>query len=441
MAKDAQGLTLTGSAASAAAYDRALGFYYGWNGDAVGALQAAVKAEPGFSLGHSAIAALTLLGGASPEDPVVIEALAQAGKTAIGTSERERGHLAAATAWAEGRLARAAALYEAILADHPRDALALNLAYDIHFGLGWPAGFRNLCARVLPDWDRDVPLYGFLLGRYAFGLEETGDLGHAEEMALEALGLNPDDAWAVHAVAHVMETASRQADGIAFLKETRPNWSKAAAFAVHNGWHLGLYLIEEGRFEEALRDYDRFVAPRFPIDSLIDLIDAAQLLWRIELAGGSVGQRWDPLAAAWMRHVEPRGRVWKDLHLALALSRGGGSDDRTLFRETLAAYERSGTDDNHAVYLDVGGELIEAIFRFADGDHARTVETLMAVRHKIVRTGNSHAQRDLFDQTLIAAAERSGEAALARALWAERLALRPTARSRTAFEAFRTAAD
>ena len=51
--------------------------------------------------------------------------------------------------------------------------------------------------------------------------------------------------------------------------------------SVHNGWHLALYLIEEGRFAETLADYDRFVAPKIPGNSLLDLVDAAALLWRL----------------------------------------------------------------------------------------------------------------------------------------------------------------
>lgn len=439
MANDAQGLALTGTAASAAAYDRALGFYFGWSGDPVGALLGAVEADPGFALGHATVAAMMLLGGGAPDDPLVTAGLAGAEAAIGGATAREQAHLAAAQAWQKGQVARAAQIYETILADHPRDALALNFAYDIHFGLGWPEGLRNVCAGALPHWDRDVPLYGFVLGRYAFGLEETGDLARAEERAREALDLNPEDAWAVHAVAHVMETASRQADGIAFMKETRPDWSKAELFSVHNGWHLGLYMLEEGRFEEVLADYDRYVAPRLQKDSLIDLIDAAQLLWRIELAGGDVGDRWGPLATAWMRHIFPRGRVWKDLHLAMAISRGGTADDRATLVSALDAYERDGTGDNHAVYLDVGKALVDVIFRFADGDYGGAIEMLMPVRHKVLRTGNSHAQRDLFAQTLIAAAERSGETALARTLWAERLAVRPTPHTRARLNAIAAA--
>jgi hypothetical protein len=55
----------------------------------------------------------------------------------------------------------------------------------------------------------------------------------------------------------------------------------------------------------------------------------------------------------------------------------------------------------------------------------RAVELLLAVRPVAARAGGSHAQRDLLSQTLIVAAERSGNRSMARALLNERLALKP----------------
>jgi len=53
------------------------------------------------------------------------------------------------------------------------------------------------------------------------------------------------------------------------------------------------------------------------------------------------------------------------------------------------------------------------------------VRLLRLIRNKAHRFGGSHAQRDLIDLTLIEAAERGGEDALARALMTERAAARP----------------
>jgi len=209
MAKDQQGLELAGRPESAAAFDRAIADYYGLTGDPVGILKSALAHDPSFALGAVAIAALYMIGGFRGDHPEVTSAL-RAAEAAMGrASERERRHLAAARQWAQGAASQAVLGWERILADHPTDALALRLTEDACFFLGRSAAIRDCAERVLPAWDKDNPLKSFILGLYAFGLEETGDLERAEDFGREALALEPRDAWATHALAHVMESANR----------------------------------------------------------------------------------------------------------------------------------------------------------------------------------------------------------------------------------------
>ncbi|MGH6797937.1 MAG: hypothetical protein ACREDI_06090, partial [Roseiarcus sp.] len=164
MAKDQQGLALAGAPESAAAFDRAIADYYGLTGDPVGVLTPALARDPGFALGGVAIAALYMIGGFRGGHPEVASAL-RAAEAAIGrASERERRHFAAARTWAQGETSQAILGWEAILADHPTDALALRLAEDAYFFLGRSAAIRDCAARVLPAWDRDNPLASFVLG-------------------------------------------------------------------------------------------------------------------------------------------------------------------------------------------------------------------------------------------------------------------------------------
>jgi hypothetical protein len=81
-------------------------------------------------------------------------------------------------------------------------------------------------------------------------------------------------------------------------------------------------------------------------------------------------------------------------------------------------------DDNAMFTRDVGHEVCRAILAFGDGDYAATVSLLHPIRPIARRFGGSHAQRDVLDLTLIEAALRANDAALAAALIAERLDIR-----------------
>ncbi|CAN7309481.1 MULTISPECIES: tetratricopeptide repeat protein [unclassified Caballeronia] len=430
MAADAQGLPVTASNESAIALDCAISDYFGWKGDPVTGLQSAVGEDPGFGLGSSVIASLFLLGGFRGDHPFVTTALGAAERASAGATSREVLHFAAARALAAGEISNAIHIWESILVDYPTDALALRFAHDGYFCLGQSLSIRDSIARVLPEWDPQGENYGYILGQYAFGLEEAGELRRAEEVAHAAIARNDGDGWAIHAIAHVLEAESRQTEGIVFLKATRPAWRRAHALAVHNGWHLALYLIEEERFDEVLADYDQHVVPKLAGDFLLDLVDASALLWRLELAGANVGDRWSPLATQWLTHVDDHVLVFNDLHIALAVSRAGDQLGVKRLRRSLDRYARDGRGDNRDITADVGRRLIDGVLAFAEGAYARAIELILPVRYNAVRVGGSHAQRDLITQTLIAAAERAGQLNLTRALLAERFAVRPTERTR-----------
>jgi len=429
MPRDAQGHEVTGSPGSVESLDRAIADYYALGGDPVGKLKAALAKDAGFALGATAIAALFMVGGFRSDHAEVRGALKAARVAVRRATTRERLHLEAAETWAEGRLRDAAAVYEEILVDHPTDALALRLAQDAYFFMGQSAAMRDSVARVLPEWRDEDALTSFVLGARAFGLEETGDYMGAEAAAREALRRNPADAWAAHALAHVFEMTARPQEGAAFLQASRADWGAAHFMAGHNGWHLGLFLIELGRVDEVLAGFDRHVLAALQNDAALDRIDAASLLWRLELEGVDVGARWGVVRKHWAAHLHDHVLAFNDLHLALALA--GEPKLAAMLGDSLDAYAREGEGDNAVVMAQVGRPLIDAMLDFAQGDYAEAVEGILPLRYDVWRIGGSHAQREIVDLTLLAAAERAGEKGLARALLAERAALRPTARWKT----------
>ena len=67
--------------------------------------------------------------------------------------------------------------------------------------------------------------FSYLFGMTAFGEMETGLYDKAEANARRAIEINPLDAWASHALAHVFDHTGRYNEGIKFLSSTVQDWS------------------------------------------------------------------------------------------------------------------------------------------------------------------------------------------------------------------------
>ena len=169
-----------------------------------------------------------------------------------------------------------------------------------------------------------------------------------------------------------------------------------------------------------MADYDRYTAAKLADDATLERIDAASLLWRLELAGIDVGDRWAPVADQWMAHVDDHLLAFNDLHCAFATARSPEPGHAARLRQSLDDYERLGSGENRQVTSEIGRRLVDGMLAFATSDYGRAVEAILPVRNDAARIGGSHAQRDVINLTLIAAAQRSGQRSLERALLAER---------------------
>ena len=86
------------------------------------------------------------------------------------------------------------------------------------------------------------------------------------------------------------------------------------------------------------------------------------------------------------------------------------------------------SDGTNRRAIDAAGlQLLEGFAAFAGGDTTSALHRLIDIKPKSHVVGGSHAQRDVIDLTLIAAAARSGDVPLAEALLAARAERKPTA--------------
>jgi tetratricopeptide (TPR) repeat protein len=402
--------------------------YLGWIGDPVATLTAAVESDPDFVLGHIWIGALRLLGGEPARSEGAQSAIAAAKTRESKLTEWERAHLAAMEAWSRDEIRRGVSIWEQILVDHPRDIWALRFAHDTYFYLGDSGNLRDSIARVLPEWSEADEFYGYLLGMHAFGLEEVGDFRNAEVSGRRAVERHPGDTWAIHAVAHVLEMEGRTIEGIGWYNDLKEHWTAATGLAVHQWWHLALYYIERGRLDEALALYDGALRATGS-GMILDLVDASALLWRLKLSGVDVGERWKDLAPHWYTHIDDHVLVFNDVHIGLLAGIAGDREAQRKLDRSLESHIAANRGTNRDISAEVGRHLLRAIAAFSEGKFVETIDLMLPIRYQIRRIGGSNAQRDLFNQTLIAAAIGANRLPLARALLAERVALKPNSRT------------
>ena len=421
---DACGVPLSsGNRAAIDRYETAIGMLLGRPGEPQAEVAAALAEDPHFVMGHCLRAALLILSADEAMEPPLRECVAAAEGLAPRANDRERRHISAARAWLERDFARAIRIYGEVLIDYPRDRIALRIALFGDFFLGRHGMLRDRVAQVLPYWDPSMPGYGQVLGMYAFGLEETALYAQAEDTARRALELDRPNPGAIHAIAHVMEMQGRQREGIAWLAETRSQWDRGDGSATHFWWHLALFHLDLNEVSSALEIYDTHIGAR-PGMSLSSLADASALLWRLHLRGLSLGGRWRELAGHWAARRLSAYCPFYDLHAMVAFI---GAGDSAHVEESLGALRnRAAGDDPGAQRIrDISLPIAEAFTAFGRGDYGAAIEGLDRIR-VTGQLGGSHAQQDAIHLTLVEAALRHRHVRLARALAAERTALKPS---------------
>lgn len=367
-------------------------------------LNAVLQATPDFALGQ-AVRGLSCLLLARAEMVSVAREAHAAALTGAPATMREIAFVHALGDWLDGRPSRAAARLQIVLNLDPRDALAMKMVQAIHFVMGRPQAMRASVEGVMHAWD-DHPARGYLLGCHAFTLEETGEYASAERVGREGVALAPDDAWGLHAVAHVFDMTGRARAGLDWLSGREGSWAHCNNFRFHVWWHRALMHLDLGEPDIALAYYDAEIRSE-KTDDYRDISNAASLLSRLELEGVDVGQRWEELAELAEGRSVDGCLAFADLHYMLALC-GGAREKAALRMIARMRATRPLHDEAQRVIAHPGLHIAEGLHAFACGEYSSAWVHLRAGRSDLQSIGGSHAQRDVFDRITIEAALRSG---------------------------------
>ena len=390
------------------------GFVDGFLGYRPSILAVLAAAEHDDSLIVQACAAALYLFSESPGGPTQARArLDRATRAGLPASAREQQFAAAVAHWAAGDITQALALHEALALQQPRDLVSVKLGQYHAFNRGDSPTMLRLALHALPA-NADVPA---LHGMLAFGWEQCHRLDKAEAAARRALALQPDEPWAQHALAHVLLTDGRLAEGAAFMAQASAGWQGLTSFMrCHNWWHLALFLIELGDDDGALRLYDAQV---WGVDTTYsqDQVGAVSLLARLALAGVDVGSRWQALAGHLAGRSADQVLPFLDLQYLYGLARAGRPEADTLLAN-IERFARLAPAEARSAWQQVAVPAARGLVAHARGlldpaaaDWPAAADALGLALPGLAGIGGSHAQRDLFQQIHVDALQRAGRLA------------------------------
>ena len=177
---------------------------------------------------------LRLLGSSGKRNETQVVDLLQSAKRALEVREhtaRERELVSASHLLAAGDLEQTRLAVERCLVLAPNDAMLLKFQTDICLLGGFPQEMRDAVERSLPYMDpAKTPMFSYVLGMYAFSLEESGDTRAGIAMAKSALEYNRRDAWALHALSHALDAEGRVGELLELLHRTEPEWAQVCPY-------------------------------------------------------------------------------------------------------------------------------------------------------------------------------------------------------------------
>ncbi len=391
---DLYGLALSTSPAAAEAYNRGVGSLLRVQEGALAGISESITHDPTFALGQAGLALLGHEYGAKVD---VESRLVAAVRHSAGATERERSHVHAVVEHVGGNprpLIRH-------LRDYPRDAVLLSVAVPT-------IAFAGVTTVPQESWgivERAAPSYGddwWYCGLLAFIRQEQRRWDEAMALSCRSLELEPAAGHSVHARTHVhYETGDHRA-GLGWLDGWIQGVGRASDNLAHYSWHAALHELSMGDFAAVQDRYAAELAPPTVVGCRA-LVDSCSLLWRWVITPGAdeVPAMQDVVDVIEDDLLERPPTPFIALHSAVTLCAVGEVD--RLHR--LDAWARRHDDP---AYAEVVSPLCAALHSLAAGDPGTAADRLSDLLGAVWRLGGSDAQREVVEDTLIAALLAAG---------------------------------
>ena len=382
-------------------------------GGVLDAFDRAIAADEDFALAHAGRARILTVLGLTQEARAAADRAVKLGAQA---TKREQSQIDVVATIAYGVAAGALARIREHVALYPRDAFALQPATNV-FGLIGLSGridrereVFNLLAPLSDEYGEDW----WYLGALGFWHTELGRVEQGLEFNLRSVASCPHNANAAHGLAHAYYELGQDETGIAFLEQFIAQCPRDSTLHCHLSWHLALFYLRQGDRKRMWDTYRDAIDPDSSEQSppMNTATDAISLLWHAALHGEQVAPESWTGASAFVRARFPApASGFLEVHRALAYAMAG--DPTGL--ESMTAAMRDADAAGKLPWGAVTPDTIQGLASFARGDDKHAIRLLAPRLDEFVRIGGSHAQRDLFIHTLIAAYLRDGRLEEARA--------------------------
>ena len=360
--------------------------------------------------------------------PAARAAAEKAVELSAGCSREEQQIARIVHSFTHGKGAEAIGLVHEHLDEFPTDTLAMRVAQRLYmlgcFGAGVPDFPNHLMAMMQKVAPANGDDWAFL-GQYAFAHHETNQPEKAMDLATRSLEGNPQNAVASHSVTHSYFEQGDAANGGRWLGDWLDGWDRRASYNTHLSWHLALFELAQGRYNQALELYETHIRPGVQARNLANLQDAASLMWRLQIySGEEPGKPWDEVRDMALPAAETPGPAFRDCHAALAFAGAGDAESTQKFVDRVKAQGEKGDDLSREMVLPIA----LGAAAFAAGDYDEAADLMGPTYPMLARIGGSHAQREVFEDTLLETYIRAGRYDEAKAMLDERLSRRSSVR-------------
>ncbi|SEE08586.1 Uncharacterized NAD(P)/FAD-binding protein YdhS [Streptomyces sp. TLI_105] len=415
---DQFGLPLSTHAAAAASFRCGLARVITVRAKAAEAFARATELDPGFALGH---AALALLGHECGADVDVARELADAQRSVRERGdERERSFVDVVTRRIREHEAHAGAAGDGdtALVGHlgrfPADAFALGIAVPTIAFSGVADLDGTLALGLVERTASAYEGHWFHTSLLSFVRQEQGRIEEAGELAQAALAAQPASGHAVHTLAHVHYESGAHRTGRDWLDGWIGGQGRGAVHRAHFSWHVALHELALDDSAAVRRRWFAQLAPG-RVNGVRALVDSGSLLWRARMSRNWTGRvPVDGVLDAVARDlVERPSTAFTALHGAVALAAAGDLPALRRLRTHAA-----GADP---VQREVVVPLCSALEAVLEEEWASAVRELRGLLPSLRRVGGSAAQREIVEETLLYALVEAGHSDTARHLLEQRL--------------------